>query len=169
MPELHCEKINSQVEEYAPIHVRRTMCYFDDLFLGSDTRMRWLCIYIQTFNWWAMQFVYRCLTDGLKGCPMTGHPFWALVVLYRMLAIFTQYRIINVWNTVSTSIRLPMMFLSRTILSFRKTEWTSTPERQVYILISRRVPVPSLATESPCDIWGCGWTICLLYYGPPLG
>ena len=41
-----------------------------------------------------------------------GLPFWALVVLYQMLVIFTKYEMIDVWDTVSALIHLRRMFLS---------------------------------------------------------
>ena len=34
-------------------------------------------------------------------------------------------------------------------------------------VINRRVP--GWDTDSPCGVWGRGWTTCLLYGGPPLG
>ena len=47
---------------------------------------------------------------------MVAYPFRALVVLYRMLAILTYYRMANVWDIVATYTRLPMIFLSTDFL-----------------------------------------------------
>ena len=47
-----------------------------------------------------------------KGSPKLTCPFRLLVVLYWMLATFTKYEVINVWDTVSAHIHLPRMFLS---------------------------------------------------------
>ena len=38
---------------------------------------------------------------------MAACPFWVLVVLHGMLALFTWYEMINVWDTVSIFIHLP--------------------------------------------------------------
>ena len=50
------------------------------------------------------------------GCALSGH--WSHA-LYRILAEFTSYAMINVWDTVTAFIRLRRMFLS-TVLIFEK-------------------------------------------------
>ena len=47
---------------------------------------------------------------------MVAYPIRTLVCLYWMLALITQYEMIKVWDTVSTCIHLPRMFLSTNIL-----------------------------------------------------
>ena len=64
--------------------------------------------------------------EGIAYLPMVAWPFRTLVVLYRMLAIFTEYEILNVWDTVSAHIHLPRMFLyTDYIFEKKKTKWTS--------------------------------------------
>ena len=63
----------------------------------------------------------QMITDGGEGWFMVACPFWALVVLYWMLAIFTKYEMVDVWDTVSALIHLPMMFLSTDYLCEKKT------------------------------------------------
>ena len=40
---------------------------------------------------------------------MVACPFRALVVMYRILPLFTEYKITNVWYTVARVLHLPMM------------------------------------------------------------
>ena len=47
---------------------------------------------------------------------LVAYPFRALVVMYRVLAIINWYKMINVWDTVSTFIHLPRMFLSMDVI-----------------------------------------------------
>ena len=56
---------------------------------------------------------------------MVACPFWALVVLYWILALFTLHEMINVWDTIAIFIRLPRMFLSKYFL-FEKGTWQIT-------------------------------------------
>ena len=120
----------------------------------------WCAICIDMFNWWG------------KGWPMVACPFWALVVLYRMLSIFSEYRLINVWATPSAFFHLPRMFLSTDFL-FEKwvglVFWTPSISywHNKLSIISRRVS--GLATDSLCSVWGFEWTTCLPCGGPILG
>ena len=68
-----------------------------------------------------------------------------------------------VWDAVSIFNHLPRMFLS-TDFAFRITDWTCChgPHLHAIIRIVSR-GVSGLATDSPCGIWGCGWTTCLLH------
>ena len=54
--------------------------------------VHWYIIYIQTSDWWDVQLAFICI-EMIKWWgnvwPMVACPFWALVVLYRMLSIFT--------------------------------------------------------------------------------
>ena len=61
------------------------------------------------------------LIDGGKGWLMVACPYWALFVLYWMLVIFTKYEMIDVWDTVSALIGLPVHELS-----LRKNKKTKT-------------------------------------------
>ena len=66
-----------------------------------------------------MPLVLFALTDGERVCP-----FRALVVLYRMLPIFTDYEISNVWATVSTIVLRPRMFPPTDLLYIKFTCYT---------------------------------------------
>ena len=64
-----------------------------------------------------------------------------------------------VWD-VSIFNHLPRMFLS-TYFAFRITDWTcchGPPLHAILRIISRGVS--GLATDSPCGVWGRGWTTC---------
>ena len=88
-----------------------------------------------------------------------------------------QNEMFNLWVTVtvSTFIHLPGMFLSLDIhFEHQIGQFTMgllyikfTYYIHVLWIISRSVPV--LATDSPCSVWGPGWTTCHLYGGPLLG
>ena len=68
-----------------------------------------------------------------------------------------------VWDAVSTFNHLPRMFLS-TDFAFWITDWTCCHGPYLHAIlriISRGVS--GLATDSPCGVWGRGWTTCLLH------
>ena len=74
-----------------------------------------------------------------------------------------------VWDAVSIFNHLPRMFLS-TYFAFRITDWTCCHGPHLHAilrLISRGVSC--LATDSPCGVWGRGWTNCLLHDSPLFG
>ena len=59
-------------------------------------------------------------------------------------------------------------------LSLRKIGLEKLPRSSVIwdlniILGIISMGVQGLATDSSCDVWGCGWSTCLLYDGPLLG
>ena len=71
-----------------------------------------------------------------------------------------------VWDAVSTFNHLPRMFLS-TDFAFWITDWTCCHGPYLHAIlriISRGVS--GLATDSPCGVWGRGWTTCLLHDSP---
>ena len=74
-----------------------------------------------------------------------------------------------VWDAVSNFNHLPRMFLS-TDFAFRITEWTccNGPHLHAILRIISR-GVSGLATDSPCGVWGRGWTTCLLHDSPLFG
>ena len=61
------------------------------------------------------------------------------------------------------------MFLS-TDFAFRITDWTCChgPHLHAILRIISR-GVSGLATDSPCGVWGRGWTTCLLHDSPLFG
>ena len=74
-----------------------------------------------------------------------------------------------VWDSVSIFNHLPRMFLF-TDFAFRITDWTCChgPHLHAILRIITR-GVSGLATDSPCCVWGRGWTTCLLHDGPLFG
>ena len=74
-----------------------------------------------------------------------------------------------VWDAVSIFNHLPRMFLS-TDFAFRITDWTCChgPHLHAILRIISR-GVSGLATDSPCGVWGRGWTTCLLHNSPLFG
>ena len=101
------------------------------------------------------------------GGPVVACPSQALVVLYRMLTIFPCYILTYVWDAVSIFNHFPGMFLF-TDFAFRITDWTSCHGPQYLHAILRIISkgVSGLATDSPCGVWGRGWTTCLLNDSP---
>ena len=71
-----------------------------------------------------------------------------------------------VWDAVSIFNHIPRMFLS-TKFAFRITDWTCChgPHLHAILRIISR-GVSGLATDSPCGVWGRGWTTCLLDDSP---
>ena len=74
-----------------------------------------------------------------------------------------------VWDAVSTFNHLPRMF-SSTDFAFWITDYTCCHGPYLHAIlriISRGVS--GLATDSPCGVWGRGWTTCLLHDSPLFG
>ena len=73
------------------------------------------------------------------------------------------------WDAASIFNHLPGMFLS-TDFAFRITDWTCChgPHLHAILRIISR-GVSGLATDSPCGVWGRGWTTCLLHDSPLFG
>ena len=69
-----------------------------------------------------------------------------------------------VWDAVSIFNHLPRMFLS-TDFAFRITACCHGPQLHAILRIISR-GVSGLATDSPCGVWGRGWTTCLLHDSP---
>ena len=71
-----------------------------------------------------------------------------------------------VWDAVSIFNHLPRMFLS-TDFAFWITDWTCChgPHLHAILRIISR-GVSGLSTDSPCGVWGHGWTTCLLHDSP---
>ena len=122
--------------------------------LTSDTCIVWLTSVKWLFEWMAC--------GGLPfpgtGCPIPD-------VDYLCLLCIDFY----VWDAVSTFNHLPRMFLS-TDFAFWITDWTCCHGPYLHAIlriISRGVS--GLATDSPCGVWGRGWTTCLLHDSPLFG
>ena len=74
-----------------------------------------------------------------------------------------------VWDAVSSFNHLPKMFLS-TDFTFWITDWTCCHGAHLHALL--RIigrGVSGLGTDSPCGVWGHGWTTCLLHHSPLFG
>ena len=88
----------------------------------SDTNTNCAVVCNLYFDVWTILCVI-CIWG--KGWFMVAYPLRALVVLYLMLAIFTKYEMIYVWDTICALIHLPRMFLSTDYFCEKKTDWTS--------------------------------------------
>ena len=106
---------------------------------------------------------HLCVSNLRYHSPGTGCPIPD--VDYLCLLCIDFY----VWDAVSTFNHLPRMFLS-TDFAFWITDWTCCHGPYLHAIlriISRGVS--GLATDSPCGVWGRGWTTCLLYDSPLFG
>ena len=126
----------------------------------------WICT--EMFSWWG------------KVWPMVACPFRALVVQYQTLSIFTWYGMFYVWATASTFFYLLMMFLTTDFFletnkqtkqnkTKNRFNWLPSTSFIAYLLTKLLIigrSVSGIATDSPCDVWGRGWTTCLLCSGP---
>ena len=92
------------------------------------------------------------------GCPIPDVDYLCL--------LFIDFYI---WDAVSIFNHLPRMFLS-TDFACRITDWTCWhgPHLHAILRIISR-GVSGLATDSPCSVWGRGWTTCLLHDSPLFG
>ena len=111
---------------------------------------------------WSIILLWDIICGGLPfpgtGCPIPD-------VDYLCLLCIDFY----VWDAVSTFNHLPRMFLS-TDFAFWITDWTCCHGPYLHAIlriISRGVS--GLATDSPCGVWGRGWTTCLLHDSPLFG
>ena len=109
--------------------------------------------------------VYRHIYQACGGLPFPGTGCPIPDVDYLCLLCIDFY----VWDAVSTFNHLPRMFLS-TDFAFWITDWTCCHGPYLHAIlriISRSVS--GLATDSPCGVWGRGWTTCLLHDSPLFG
>ena len=84
-------------------------------------------------------------------------PFRPMVVMYRMLAIFTWYEMINLWATVYAFIRHPCMFMSTEFLFEKRIRLVTIDLsyfRLTYHTHDIQQECSGLATDSPhyCDV-----------------
>ena len=70
-----------------------------------------------------------------------------------------------VWDAVSIFNHLPRLFLSKDF-AFRITDWTCCHGPHLHAILRIIRGVSGLATDSPCGVWGRGWTTCLLHDSP---
>ena len=118
--------------------------------------------------WWMLNMkLPMCISSIpvlLHHCVRTQ----SLLVMY--LTIFACYVFdFYVWDAVSIFHHLHMMFLPIDF-AFRITDWTCCHGSHLHAIlriISRGVS--GLATDSPCGVWGRGWTICFLHNSPLFG
>ena len=108
--------------------------------------------------------VYLCVCWWGKGWLVVACPSRALVVLYQMFTIFACYVLTFMFGRL-------LLFLTTFLWCFvhgfcfsnnglNKLPWTSYLHA-ILRIISRGVS--GLATDSPCGVWGHGWTTCLLH------
>ena len=122
-------------------------------------------------KWWDMWFVYRCPTDGgrdsLRWPALSRH--WLFCTGCRLCLLSMKLLMCRTpFLHITTSL---WFFCPRTI--FTKNSLDMLPRTPSIwdlhtILRIISIGVPSLATDSPCGIWGRGWTAWLLYDGPLL-
>ena len=79
----------------------------------------------------------------------------------------------SIWVTVSTCIHfikmsssINFLFEQRTVHITMDTYMSNVHDRLMIMHVCR--DVSGLTTDSPCCVWGRGWTTCLLYGGPLL-
>ena len=131
------------------------------ILITIEANQNWLCLWstyrLEVGN--AIHDLFR-YSDNMRG---TGFPIPD--VDYLCLLCIDFY----VWDAVSIFNHLPRMFLS-TDFAFRITDWTCCHGPHLHALlriISRGVS--GLATDSPCAVWGRGWTTGLLHDSPLFG
>ena len=117
--------------------------------------------------------IYNIFYDSTVGMAYLSHCIQCFVVLVCVTMTYTNIIMLcidfYVWDAVSIFNHLPMMFLS-TDFAFRITDWTCYhgPHLHAILRIISR-GVSSFATDSPCVVWGRGWTTCLphdsLFFG----
>ena len=98
---------------------------------------------------------------------MVACPSQALVVLYRILfGMYLTFMFGMLFLFLTTSLGC---FLS-TDFAFRIADWTCChgPHLHAILRIIGR-GFSGLATDSPCGVWGRGWTTCLLHDSPLFG
>ena len=95
--------------------------------------------------------------------PGTGCPIPDVDCLCLLCIDFYVRDAVSIFN------HLPMMFSSADF-AFWITDWTCChgPHLHAILRIISR-GVSGLATDSPCGVWGRGWTTCLLHDSPLFG
>ena len=122
---------------------------------------------------WCMRFVHIFLTDVGSDClqwpAQSGNwlfctGYWLYKLSMKWLMCWTLF--LHISNSLGC-------FWPRTIFTKKDVldklpRTSSTWDLRTILKINSR-EVPGLATDSPCGVWGRGWTTCLLYDGPLLG
>ena len=93
----------------------------------------YMYIYIRLIlnDWWVCPIVLFVFSDGERN----GLWWLALVVLYRMLPMFTLYETFNVWATVPAIVYLPRMFPPKDFLS-EKTKIGLVSMDLIYVIFT---------------------------------
>ena len=168
------------IDSQAPKPVRWTMC-----FLLTTSSLIYIYIYIHTHTHIYI-YIYNCVfgslisdvtcnyvsadgrRDSLWWPALPGHwlsftrRWQSLLVMYWLLCL-------DVWNAASIFDHLPRMFLS-TDHAFRISDWTCCHGPHLHAIL-RIISngVSYLATDSPCGVWGRGWTTSFLHGNPLFG
>ena len=123
-------------------------------------------IYITVYldPWYRAKHVIMCLlmveemACGGPPFPGTGRPIPAVDNLCLLCIDFYA------WDAVSIFNHLPV--LSRDF-AFRITDWTCCHGPHLHAILRIIIRgVSGLATDSPCGVWGRGWTTFLLHDSP---
>ena len=141
---------NLLVKLFIHIHILRPSIKILQMYPATSI----ICISMYCFTSW----LHRSGTHIITGCPIPD-------VDYLCLLCIDFY----VWDAVSTFNHLPRMFFS-TDFAFWITDWTCCHGPYLHAIlriISRGIS--GLATDSPCGVWGRGWTTCLLHDSPLFG
>ena len=109
------------------------------------------------YQFWIHGYICKKVTP----CNTTNH-----IICDNLCLLCIEF---YVWDAVSIFNHLPRMFFFHG-LCFRITDWTCCygPYLHAILRIISR-GVSGLATDSPCGVWGHGWTICLLHDSPLFG
>ena len=101
-------------------------------------------------------------------CVCLACPFREPIVMYRTLAVFAWYEMINWCDSVSVFMRLLKMFLSEDFIFEKRIGFHGPPLYPIYIITFTIIGkgVSGQATDSSCGIWGRGWTTCPLCDSP---
>ena len=103
--------------------------------------------------------------DGLWWLALSGHWLSYTGCWQSLLVMYWLY----VWDAVSIFNHPPRMFVSMDF-AFRIMDWKCChgPHLHAILRIISR-SVSGLATDSPCGVWGRGWTTSLLHDSPLFG
>ena len=146
-------------------------------FLLTTSRLAWTLLIVCTSVYiylciWILDIgrnMQLCLLIG-EGMACGGLPFpdtgCPILDVDNLCLLCIEF---YVWDAVSIFNHLPRMFLS-TDFAFRITDWTCChgPHLHAILRIISR-GVSGLATDSPCGVYGRGWTTCLLHDSPLFG
>ena len=144
----------------------------DELWIGLDTYTNCIWMYDLLLKVWlkGCAACFICIDWWGKGWPMVACPFRPLVVLdrcqYLLNMNFLMYGLLFLQLSTTIGCFRPRTFFEKRIelvsidLLYFIFTFYAQDNQQKYL---------SLATDSPCGVWGRGWITCLLCGGSILG